>query len=238
MYAETRVRPGAVFKNVEEFDQYVGSRILSDLRSSCPSFTGEGLRYHISLGCSMAVGVSGQGCNGETPVPLVCKDILSASLESMKTLSGGACAIPLPIQQHVDNIGAQSACRPPSESEYSRCGFVTEEEQKNYCLYNNAEKEECCKSFQAPKVEDVAPKKDKRESNKNFKHDYKTHYLGTSMFIFAAVGTTIGCIILATLAIFFAMKSKIQQDRRPPTKKVQNTSKPQLAADERTSFYF
>ena len=58
-------------------------------------------------------------------------------------------------------------------------------------------------------------------------------YLGTSLFIFATIGSTIASIIITTIVIFLIIKRQIQHDKKPqqPVRLLEKVA-------SRTSFYF
>lgn len=111
---------------------------------------------------------------------------------------------------------------------YSSLGYSTLEEQKQYCFMNDF-KDNCClsqkslsnKSISMIEVLETSVKFDQK------KNDYR--YLGTSMFIFASIGSSIASIVIATLIIFLILKKQIQKDKKP----LQT-----VRLSTRTSFYF
>jgi hypothetical protein len=244
MYAAYSIQSGELFQTIEEFDQLIQTRILNDLRK-CAAFQNEGLRYHVSLGCSMLVFSAKGDCSSPPPV---CQQFVNASLTSMSTFVKGACktSIPLPVQRHLaDSQAAGANCTPAVESETALCGFQTPEEQKQYCLplvsLNSDFDEVCCESFKTNSTNStvkLAPLKTMESSNieKELKKD-QDRYLGTAMVIFGFVSSTIGSIILATVIIFLILKREIQRNRRPLVVP-QIPAKENYDAATRKSFYF
>ena len=99
------------------------NRIRSDFSRVCPDFKNEGLRYQISAACSIIVGITKADCSNP---PLVCAEVVSATLESMTTLARGACknSVPSAITNHLTEVQAAGAsCSPANPSEIESCGM-------------------------------------------------------------------------------------------------------------------
>lgn len=123
IYNSYSVQPSVLFKNVEEFDQLVMNRIRSDFSRICPDFKNEGLRYQISVACSIIVGVTKGDCSNPPPI---CAGIITSTIESMNTLARGSCknSIPAAITNHLTQVSTFGTdCSPANTDEIDKCGM-------------------------------------------------------------------------------------------------------------------
>ena len=96
----------------------------------------------------------------------------------------------------------------------------------------------CCSSFKP--VSSILNQSVKADDStislteEDYLKESANRYLGTALFIYATIGTTISCIIMTSVSIFYVMKRQIHLDKMPH----QNAANIADKISTRNSLYF